>query len=102
MLKLTLVMPLELRILLAWFVTVLWSAAVAATLPTVVVLSTGGTIASKHNPEKGGYEPALTGEDLIAALPELKRLAQIRVEQVSNLSSSDMTPTIWLRLARRT
>jgi L-asparaginase/Glu-tRNA(Gln) amidotransferase subunit D len=32
-------------------------------LPKVVVLSTGGTIASKQDPVKGGYVPALSGED---------------------------------------
>lgn len=68
-------------------------------LPTVAVLSTGGTIASKHNPGKGGYEPALSGEDLIEAVPIIRKIAQIEVEQISNISSSDMTPEIWIRLA---
>ncbi len=70
-------------------------------LPTVVVLSTGGTIASKQDAAKGGYVPALSGEDLVAAVPAIKKLAQIRVEQISNVPSSDMTPAIWLRLAGR-
>ncbi len=69
--------------------------------PTVVVLSTGGTIASRHNAIKGGYEPALTGEDLVNSIPALRRLARIQVEQISNISSSDMTPAVWLQLAQR-
>lgn len=73
----------------------------AATAPTVVILATGGTIASKRNPAKGGYEPALTGEDLINAIPTVQRLAHIEVEQVSNITSSDMNPDIWLKLAGR-
>ena len=70
-------------------------------LPVVAVLSTGGTIASKQNPSKGGYEAALTGEDLVAAVPAIRKVAQIRVEEISNISSSDITPEIWIRLARR-
>lgn len=41
----------------------------AQKLPTVAVLSTGGTIASKQDPAKGGYVPALSGEDLVSAGP---------------------------------
>ena len=42
----------------------------ADSLPTVVVLATGGTIASRHNPVKGGYEPALRANRLLAQ-PEI-------------------------------
>src|SRR5215467_13185955 len=73
----------------------------AQRLPNVVILSTGGTIASKTDPVKGGYVPALSGEDLVAAVPGTRKVAQIQVEQISNISSTDMTPEIWLRLAGR-
>ncbi len=75
--------------------------AVAQGLPIIGVLSTGGTIASKHDPAKGGYVPALSGEDLVAAVPAIQKIAQIRVEQISNVGSPNMTPEIWLRLAER-
>jgi L-asparaginase len=89
-------------LLIAMFLgTAVCSAANDGQLPIVAVLSTGGTIASKQNPSKGGYEAALTGEDLVAAVPEIRKVAQIRVEQISNISSSDITPEIWMRLARR-
>ena len=65
------------------------------------MLSTGGTIASKQDPAKGGYVPALSGEDLVSAVPAIKKIAQIQVEQISNISSSDITPEIWVRLAGR-
>jgi L-asparaginase len=74
---------------------------VAQNLPTVTVLSTGGTIASKQDPAQGGYVPALSGEDLVSAVPTIKKIAQIQVEQISNIASSDMTPEIWVRLAGR-
>ena len=83
------------------FLLILCPCADAQMLPTVAVLSTGGTIASKQNPLKGGYLPALSGEDLVAAVPAIKTIAQIQVEQISNISSSDMTPEIWIRLAAR-
>src|SRR3984893_4165077 len=83
------------------FLLILCPCADAQKLPTVALLSTGGTIASKHDPLKGGYLPALSGEDLIAAVPAIKTIAQIQVEQISNISSSDMTPEIWIRLAAR-
>jgi L-asparaginase len=76
-------------------------AAVAQKLPTVAVLSTGGTIASKHDPAKGGYVPALSGEDLVSAVPAIKKIAQIQAEQISNIVSDDITPEIWVRLAGR-
>jgi L-asparaginase len=75
--------------------------AVAQELPKVAVLSTGGTIASRYDPVKGGYVAALSGEDLVAAVPAIKNIAQIQVEQIFNISSSDITPETWLRLAGR-
>jgi L-asparaginase len=68
-------------------------------LPIVAVLSTGGTIASKQNPSKGGYEAVLTGKDLVAAVPAIQNVARVFVEQISNISSSDMNPELWVRLA---
>jgi L-asparaginase len=73
----------------------------AQKLPTVALLSTGGTIASKQDPAKGGYAPALSGEDLVSAVPAIKKIAQIQVEQISNIPSQDITPEIWVRLAAR-
>ena len=78
-----------------------WLTAGAQKLPTVAVLSTGGTIASKHDPSKGGYVPALSGNDLVSAVPAINKIAQIQVEQISNIASNNMTPAIWVRLAGR-
>lgn len=72
-----------------------------AQLPRVVLLATGGTIASKHDPEKGGYTTALTGEQLLEAVPALKEVARLDVEQISNIPSTNVTSEIWLTLARR-
>ena len=71
-------------------------------LPRVVVLATGGTIASTYDKGKGGLAPALSGSQLVDAVPELKKYARVEVEQISNINSADMNPDIWLQLLRRT
>src|SRR5688572_1856530 len=77
------------------------SAQAQATLPRVVVLATGGTIASQIDPQTGALAPALTGDQLVKAVPGLDKIATITVEQVSNIGSFDMSPDIWRRLATR-
>src|SRR5690554_2866336 len=70
-------------------------------LPSVVILSTGGTIASQYDEEKGGFVPALTGDELIQAVPELNDVAKIDVENVIQVGSSDMLPENWVEIATR-
>lgn len=70
-------------------------------LPRVVVLATGGTIASQFDPAKGGLAPTLTGADLVRAVPGLEKVARVDVEQIANIGSYDMTPDIWRRLSKR-
>jgi L-asparaginase len=70
-------------------------------LPTVVVLSTGGTIASTHSDEEGGFTSNLTGEQLVAAVPGLEQVARIEVQNVVNVGSTNMTPALWLEVSRR-
>jgi L-asparaginase len=67
----------------------------AQALPRVRVIATGGTIAGQA---QGGQ---LTGEQLVAAVPELAEVAVIEVEEFSRVGSSAMTPDHWLRLSRR-
>ena len=82
--------------------TVSEAAAQAETeLPRVVVLATGGTIASRFDPEAGALRAAITGEELVQAVPELSELARMSVEQIANVNSWDMTPAIWRQLEAR-
>ena len=75
-----------------------------ATPPVVWVLATGGTISGG-----GASATSLTeyragtfsGEELVAAVPDLGRHATIRVEQVANVGSPNITFDDWLTLARR-
>jgi len=73
---------------------------VRAELPTVAVITTGGTIAEKIDPATGGAVPALSGKDLLEAVPELARVAKIKVVKYSNIDSSQMTPELWAGLSK--
>jgi len=78
-------------------------AAAAQDRPLVYVLATGGTIAGAGQPgELTGYTSgAVTGEELVRAVPRIADHAQVRVEQIANIESSLMNTEIWLRLANR-
>lgn len=92
------------RYVIALCVALVGSASTVAaqdTLPTVVVLATGGTIASQYDPVTGALKPALTGDEIVAAVPGLSEIAVVEVEQIANVGSKDMTPEIWLTLSRR-
>lgn len=71
-------------------------------LPTIAIITTGGTIAEKTDPSTGGAIPEVTGKDLISAVPSLKQIANIEVHQFSNIDSSQMTPEIWKNLSKKT
>ena len=73
-------------------------------LPNVVVLSTGGTIAGKGatTTTLAGYKAGeILGEELVAAVPEIKKVANVRVEQIVNVGSTNVTLANWLTLANR-
>jgi L-asparaginase len=72
-------------------------------LPTIVVLATGGTIAGAAASDvQAGYTSGQVGvEQLLAAVPQAKKLAVLRGEQVSNIGSQDMNDDVWLKLASR-
>src|SRR5713226_5963840 len=46
-------------------------------LPTVAIMSTGGTIASRVDYRTGAVQPALTAADLASVVPELSSIAEI-------------------------
>ena len=75
----------------------------AQALPTIAVLATGGTIAGAAATDvQAGYTSGQVGvEQLIAAVPQAKKLATLRGEQVSNIGSQDMNDEVWLKLAGR-
>ena len=72
-------------------------------LPTIVVLATGGTIAGAASSDvQAGYTSGQVGvEQLLAAVPQAKKLAVLRGEQIANIGSQDMNDEVWLKLAQR-
>jgi L-asparaginase len=72
-------------------------------LPNVVVLATGGTIAGAAASDvQAGYASGQVGvNQLLAAVPQAKKLANLRGEQIANIGSQDMNDEVWLKLARR-
>ena len=71
--------------------------------PSIVVLATGGTIAGAASSDvQAAYTSGQVGVDqLIAAVPQAKKLATLRGEQISNIGSQDMNDEVWLKLAHR-
>lgn len=77
--------------------------AAAADKPGVTIYATGGTIAgaSKSNTDTTDYKPGALGvEVLINAVPELKDVATVSGEQISNVGSFDMSTDILLKMAK--
>jgi len=79
------------------------TASAADKLPNVVVLATGGTIAGAAASDvQAAYTSGQVGVDqLLAAVPQAKKLAAMRGEQVANIGSQDMNDEVWLKLAKR-
>jgi L-asparaginase len=75
----------------------------AEELPNVVVLATGGTIAGAAASDvQAAYTSGQVGVDqLLAAVPQAAKLANLRGEQISNIGSQDMNDEVWLNLAAR-
>jgi L-asparaginase len=65
--------------------------------------TTGGTIAGAAASDvQAGYTSGQVGvEQLLAAVPQTKKLARLRGEQIANIGSQDMNDEVWLKLARR-
>ena len=79
------------------------SAAAARARPRIALLATGGTIAgAAASSTAGGYQAGVVGAGaLLAAVPELAAVADVRPEQLFAIDSKNMTDARMLQLARR-
>jgi L-asparaginase len=59
--------------------------------PKVVLLATGGTIASRYDPALGRTVASQRAEDLLEMLPQVGSVAQIEVENFATIPSFDMS-----------
>jgi len=71
--------------------------------PNITILATGGTIAgaAATGTQSGYTSGAVTIDAMIAAVPGIRNLANIKGEQISNVGSQDMSFEIMLKLAKR-
>lgn len=70
------------------------------TLPKVVIMSTGGTIASRVDYRTGAVRSALSASDLYGVVPELADLAQVDTQIVFSLYSENITQEHWTKIAQ--
>jgi L-asparaginase len=67
----------------------------------VHVLFTGGTISVRRDPVTGAALPALSGREIVARVPGLRREARLRLEDLARLPGPHVTPSWMWRLRRR-
>jgi L-asparaginase len=69
--------------------------------PRIVIVATGGTIAgAAESTTSAGYTSGAVAVDtLIAAVPQMKKFADVRGVQVASVGSQDMNDEIWVKLA---
>jgi glutamyl-tRNA(Gln) amidotransferase subunit D len=68
-------------------------------LPTVSLISTGGTIASTVDYRTGAVTAQFDAEDVLRAVPDLAGRANYRGRVVANILSENMEPPVWQELA---
>ena len=71
-------------------------------LPKVVIMSTGGTIASRVDYRTGAVRSAISASDLYGVVPELADLAQVDTQILFSIYSENLTPKHWTALAQAT
>ncbi len=69
-------------------------------LPKILLLSTGGTIASKIDYRTGAVTPVLTAQELNSSVPELAKIANIDSKALFSEYSENIMPEHWLKIAR--
>jgi len=69
-------------------------------LPTVSILSTGGTIASKVDYRTGAVTSQFSAGEIISAIPELEEIANYRARVIYQILSENMRAEYWITLAR--
>lgn len=80
--------------------TLLTPLSAQAALPICKLIATGGTIAMKIDPVKNAPVPAISGDDLVATVPEIAKVAKIEVQNLANVPSDYMGPELWVSLQK--
>jgi len=67
--------------------------------PTVMLLGTGGTVASKLDYNTGAVIPAFTSQELFNAIPELQEICNLETKTLFQVLSENIKPTDWVTIA---
>jgi glutamyl-tRNA(Gln) amidotransferase subunit D len=70
-------------------------------LPHVVIMSTGGTIASRVDYRTGAVRSAISASDLYGVVPELSEIARVDTEIIFSIYSENLTQKNWTELAQK-
>ncbi len=68
-------------------------------LPKVIIMSTGGTIASRVDYRTGAVRSAISARDLYGVVPELADIAQVDTQIILSIYSENMTQKHWTQIA---
>ena len=69
--------------------------------PKIVLLATGGTIASRYDPKLGSTVASQRADELLRMLPQVADFAEIEVHDIATIPSSQMDLQFAFGLARR-
>ena len=67
-------------------------------LKSILMLTTGGTIASKETSQ--GLAPELSADDILSFIPTVCDICRVETVAVCNLDSTNVTPSHWLMIAQ--
>ena len=70
-------------------------------LPKILLISTGGTIASKIDYRTGAVTPILSAQELNSSVPEISKIANIDAEVLFSEYSENIMPEHWLQIAKK-
>jgi glutamyl-tRNA(Gln) amidotransferase subunit D len=68
-------------------------------LPNVILLGTGGTVASRLDYTTGAVIPSFTPGELFSSVPELAEICNLECKMVFEILSENMRPEYWQKLA---
>ena len=71
-------------------------------LPEVLLIHTGGTIASKVDYSTGAVTARFEPSEILSTVPELLNIARIRVLKLGNMWSDDVRPRHWNAMVNAT
>jgi len=69
-------------------------------LPKIAIVTTGGTITSRVDYKTGAVHALTKPEELLAQIPELRKLASLQIHAPFSIMSEDITPKDWQELAK--